>query len=420
VSFNAMRRFALLAALLLLPPAAARAQEAQPDAGKKLRLVWDNRPSLRVGDDWFRMDLRIKLQGDRREFPAEVDLPGDTYVFGRRRVALEGRFLKHFEYQIERELRDRDPWRDVFVNFRYFRDAQVQAGKFKIPFSLEQTTGGFDLDFVYRSRAAENLAPARDIGAMVHGRVLGGGFGYEAGAFEHDGDQARFADNEGAGLTGAGRITVRPLEAIDSPLADLRVGIAVTVGDVPEGLNALRGRTVAGAPYFSDAYVKGRRVRLGTELRWELGPVSLKTEYVRVRDQRLEQGLLADDLSPLISQGGYVSATWVLTGESKSGGIDPKRPLLQGGVGAIELAARYERTQFGSDAPGEPAENNPRAANLLENGEDAWTAGVNWYVNRWVRIQANAIHERIRDIERSPVFEQNTFWTGVVRLQFVM
>jgi phosphate-selective porin OprO/OprP len=417
------RRLATLSALLLLLPAPARAQaqaHKEPEDKKAVRLVWDDRPSLRVGDGWFRADLRVKLQLDGRDFPGEVEAPGDTYVFSRRRVGIEGRFLKHFEYQIEREVEGGDPWRDVFVNFEYFDDLQVQGGKFKIPFSLEQLTSPTNLDFVHRSRIASELAPARDIGIMAHGRFFNRGLGYEVGLFEHDGNQARFGSNPGADMTGAARVTVRPLGSTNSAFEDLQLGLAVTVGDVPEGLNTLRGRTVSEAPYFFDAYVKGRRVRLGTELSWESGPVSLKAEYIRVRDERLEQGLLGDDLSPLIAQGGYMSATCVLTGESKSGGVEPKRPLFRGGAGAIEVAARFERTQFGSNAAGEPAENNPRAANLLENGEDAWTAGVNWYLNRWVRIQANAIHERIRDIERSPISGRNTFWTRVVRLQFVM
>ena len=75
---------------------------------------------------------------------------------------------------------------------------------------------------------------------------------------------------------------------------------------------------------------------------------------------------------------------------------------------------------MGSDAPGEPEEQNPRAVNLLENGERLWTVGLNWYLNRWMRIQLNGIRETIDDIERSPSPTQNTFWLGVARLQLVL
>ncbi|MGH9331816.1 MAG: porin, partial [Vicinamibacterales bacterium] len=156
------------------------------------------------------------------------------------------------------------------------------------------------------------------------------------------------------------------------------------------------------------------------EANWEPRNFSVKSEYIRTRDERREQGILADDLPELVTQGWYVAATWVVTGEDKSGGVEPRRPLFAGGVGAIELAGRYERIRMGSNAAGEPEETNPRAINLLENGERLWTFGLNWYLNRWVRIQLNGIHETIDDIERSPSSTQNSFWLGVARLQLVL
>jgi hypothetical protein len=49
---------------------------------------------------------------------------------------------------------------------------RVRAGRFKVPFSLEETTGVKHLDFVDRSLAATQLAPGRDVGVMAHGRVV--------------------------------------------------------------------------------------------------------------------------------------------------------------------------------------------------------------------------------------------------------
>jgi phosphate-selective porin OprO/OprP len=442
---------AALAALLALAAAApARAQDtpapAPADAAsvglrfsgaaaqeerEGFRMRWNPRPSIRFGDDMLRVDLRVKLQMDWRDAPSELGLDAEAFRFSRRRVGLEGVFLKHFEYEVERELAfeeqleepgldevDDSPWRDVFVNFRYFRDAQIQVGKFKVPFSLEQVTGPTDLDFIYRSRIAADLAPGRDIGAMIHGR--GNVLAYEAGVFKHDGENSKFDFNPGADTTVAGRLLVRPFRIEDSELDALEGGIAFTVGDVPEGLNTLRGRSTWGEEFFFDAYVKGRRIRLGGEFNWEPRNFSVKGEYIRVRDERLEQGLFAEDLPEVVGRGWYLAGTWVVTGEDKSGGVEPRRPLFFGGAGAIELAGRYERMRFGSDAPGEEEERNPRALNLLENGERLWTIGINWYLNRWMRIQLNAIHETIDDIERSPVPDQNKFWVGVARLQLVL
>jgi phosphate-selective porin OprO and OprP len=439
-----IRTSAALALLLLVIPAApVRAQatgapaaapaEREQSEVEGVDMRWNPRPSFRVGDDMLRIDLRVKLQLDWRWAPDEIDLRGGLFQFQRRRVGAEGLFLKHFEYEIEREVDfepeeaaalggldevDNSPWRDVFLNFRYFRDAQIKVGKFKVPFSLEQITGPTNLDLIYRSRIAADLAPGRDIGVMVHGR--GRVVGYEAGVFQHDGENSKSDFNPGADTTVAGRFLVRPLDIEDSELDALELGIAATVGDVPEGVNTLRGRSTWGDPFFFDAYVNGRRLRLGAEAAWEPRNFSVKSEYIRTQDERQGQGILAEDLPEVVAQGWYVSGTWVVTGEDKSGGVEPRRPLFGGGIGAIELAGRYERMRMGSDAPGEPEETNPRAPNLLENGERIWTFGVNWYLNRWMRIQLNGIHETIDDIARSPVEGQNSFWLGVARLQFVL
>ena len=46
---------------------------------------------------------------------------------------------------------------------------------------------------------------------------------------------------------------------------------------------------------------------------------------------------------------------------------------------------------------------------------------MNWYVNRWVKLQLNGIHEELQDPERSPLADGGTsFWSTVFRVQFVL
>lgn len=80
-----------------------------------------------------------------------------------------------------------------------------------------------------------------------------------------------------------------------------------------------------------------------------------------------------------------VAGGWFLTGESppyqSRGGVwsRPKvrHPFIDGGTGAIELAARYESLDY-SD--------NPTAGSGT-----ALTLGTNWYLNNFVRLQLNLI-----------------------------
>ncbi|HSP91102.1 MAG TPA: porin, partial [Vicinamibacterales bacterium] len=103
-------------------------------------------------------------------------------------------------------------------------------------------------------------------------------------------------------------------------------------------------------------------------------------------------------------------------GENRDGGVKVKRPLLRGGFCAIEVAARYERLRFASaGSPQEPPSRSPRAATIAGNADRAWTLGVNWYVNRWVKIRFNAINERLDDPELGPAPGYPSLWTMVTQ-----
>ena len=93
---------------------------------------------------------------------------------------------------------------------------------------------------------------------------------------------------------------------------------------------------------------------------------------------------------------------------------------LQRGIGAIEVAARYEESTYGGRDLSEPPSRSPRSAKVAGTTDRAWTIGVNWYVNRWVKAQVNGIHEAIEDPTLAPVPGKPVFWSGVCRLQFAM
>jgi phosphate-selective porin OprO/OprP len=417
-------RLGLAWAMFLTPVLLAASESGSVPKGpkepkKKVRFVWNNRPSWRFGD-WLRVDFRVKLQADFRGFSPELETDSGVFDFQRKRIGIEGTFLRHFEYEVERELRETNPWRDVYVNFRYFRNFQVRVGKFKIPFGLDQLTGPMRLDFVYRSRVGDTIAPARDIGVAAHGRFFKRGLNYEAGVFQHDGENARAGVARGSGRTFAGRLTGTPLRLLKLPnvLQTAELGIAFTTSAVPEGLRSVRAQTVSRETFFPSIFVDGNRFRLGLELNWNPGPFSFKGEFTHLQDERHNQGLFSQDLPDLLARGWYVSSSWAVTGERKIEGIEPNRDFLHGGFGAVELAARYEQIRFGStEHPGIPFR-NPRAANILGNSDRVWTVGVNWYLNRWSKILANAVHEKIEDPLRSPIEGRLSFWMWVCRLQF--
>ena len=210
---------------------------------------------------------------------------------------------------------------------------------------------------------------------------------------------------------------LRPFVGEDAGLRSLRVGVAYTNGQIPEGLNSLRGETPYGHDYFEPVYVKGRRQRVGLEFDWTPGPVGVRAEWMQSREDRDEQGLGDVDLSDVVGTGWYVSGTWIVTGESKDENVNARRPLHRGGVGAIEIGARYDQLGFASAGGEGPPLRNPRAERLLANTDRVWTFGVNWYPVRHVRMIGNAIHEEFEDAARTPASGVVRFWSGVLRLQ---
>lgn len=416
---------------------------SSPVAAQEIRFEWKEHPTLRAGK-WLRADFRARFQGDvRRSEALTADETESGLDIARRRVGIEGRLAQVVDYQVEYEVGARE-WRDLYLDYRQFEAVRVRAGKFKLPFGLDENTSATNLDFVYRSRIASRLAPGRDRGVAVHGRVFKKLLTYEAGVFQNDGDNARPSRSTRVfgSRTTAARLVVDPFRGSKSPLADVQAGIAFSGTTVPEGFPAIRARTVLGASFFeSDVWVKGRRQRTGLEARWRPGPFSLQAEYIRLTDERRGQAVDESDLSPLLAEGWYVSGTFAVTGEKKSAGLDTPRHRF----GAVELAARLETLSFGSvtatsgtergvgtprverafrgaGAPGSRMDlsTSPRADSVLGNSDRALTLGANWYLNRWVKIQANLIREQILDPSMGPFPARAVFWSRVLRLQFTI
>ena len=327
------------------------------------------------------------------------------------------------DFQIEGEIERANPWRDAYVNYHGLRAAQIQAGLFKLPFGLEETTGGEKLDFIYRSLVSTRLAPGRDGGLMLHGRLVKRTLGYEVGVFAHDGDNAR--PNGGTrvfgGRTIAGRVTVEPFRRSKSAISDLQVGMAFTESPLPQGFPAIRGRSVLGVSFFDpDHWVEGRRQRSGVQARWRPGPFSFASEYIRVSDDRRGQSLEGADLAPLLARGWYVSGAWVVAGARRvTSAAVPRRPLFHGGFGSIQVAMRLERLSFGSDPGTDPPSSSPRAESVLGNGETATTFGATWHPNRWITVEGNLIREQIGEPSRDSL-PHLRFWSRLVRFQLAI
>ena len=82
---------------------------------------------MRLQNEILHSDATLAQDDDS---DGDNDLNADV---ARRRIGIEGEILNIFDYQVERELTaNRDPWRDVYLNYKQYGFAEVMAGKFKV------------------------------------------------------------------------------------------------------------------------------------------------------------------------------------------------------------------------------------------------------------------------------------------------
>lgn len=409
---------------LLAVPHTASAQSGGTQKPKSI-FRWEEHPTIKAGK--VTIMFRARFQADWKSSEASTDeTDAPVLDLAKRRVGVEGTFGKYAEYEASFDLDDTDdPWRDLYLNYSQFGEAQFQYGKFKVPFSVDENTGATNLDFIYRSLAASTLAPGRDRGFMVHGRVFKKVFRYEFGIFDQDGRNARpklTSTRVSGGETRAMRLSVDPFRWSKSHLADLTMGAAWANTDIPEGYSGVRGHTVFGQKFFgSDYLVNGKRDRMGYEVRWRPGPASFQAEYITMTEERNGVSVTDGNLTPIRATGWYVSGTYAVTGDRKADGLDAtKRPVHKGGPGAIELAFRLERLAFDSEPTGDLPSTSIRSTMIIPNADRVTTFGVNWYANRWVKVQFNFIREELQEPSLGPAPSLPVFWSKSVRFQFTL
>jgi len=389
---------------------------AAPALGQETGATWNKQPTILIGD-WSRIDVHARLQSDylvRNEADPDAATLGfeDRLSLARKRVGVEGMLFDRVGFQVEGEIGDSQPWRDVYADVKVNRALHIQAGRFKVPFSLEQLTSGTELDFIARAAAVSDLSPSRDIGVMVHGRLADRMVKYEAGVFEVDAASRLWT--AGAVRTLAGRVTIAPLVDGKSRGSDaLEISAALLRTDLPEGRGGLSGHLVMGDTFFHPMFVNGARTRVGASVAWNSKRASVRGELIRSMDTRLGQAIDGGDLSSLVSSGGYVAGLWHLA--ARDGHRYGHAPLR-----ALDLTARFDRLSFGSAAGAGDAFLNPRADRVAPIGKDAWTLGVNWHPNRWVKVQANTVREQIVDPLALLPIGTTPFWSTVVRFQVAM
>ena len=296
------------------------------------------------------------------------------------RLGVEGTWNANWAYKAEFTVAGGSAnWEDLILEYKPTDSVSIMAGNFKTV-SFENISSSRYTTFMERGPFNDVL----DIGRVMNVQVKANGENWTA-AVAVSGDSLNNADPTATATGGSevlgvnGRVTWVP---INGDATKLHVGAWARYRDRQDQANfnyQARNNTNYGARYISTGAVGVADTMVGLEGVFIQGPFAVQAEWAKADVDRLAN--VSSDFTTY-----YVAGSWFVTGEMKN--LDVKKgewgrtkilnPVTSGGLGALELAVRYDNTDLTNF-------NIPATA-----GEySAWTLGANWYVHPYVRFMAN-------------------------------
>ena len=344
--------------------------------------AWKGAPQFQNDTLTFKVRGRVYEDFVHQEVDRQTGADFDANVTRLRtaRLGVEGTWNANWAYKAEFTVAGGSAnWEDLILEYKPTDSISIMAGNFKTV-SFENISSSRYTTFMERGPFNDVL----DIGRVMNLQVKANGENWTAAA-AISGDSLNNADPTATATGGSetlgvnGRVTWVP---INSDTTKLHVGAWARYRDRQDQANftyQARNNTNYGARYITTGAVGVSDTMVGLEGVFIPGPFSVQGEWATADVDRL-----ANVSCNLKSY--YVSGSWFVTGEMKN--LDVKKgewgrtkilnPMTSGGLGALELAVRYDNTDL-TDF------NIPATA-----GEySAWTLGANWYPHPYVRFMAN-------------------------------
>jgi phosphate-selective porin OprO and OprP len=348
--------------------------------------------SLKSADGKYALRFRGYLQSDGRFFPSNEVTPAvDNLLIRRARPIIEATVGRYFDFRLMPDFGGTSPAIfDAYWDGKFAPEFTIRAGKFKPPIGLERLQSATDILFAERGLPT-NLVPSRDLGLQLAGDFSEGLLVYQIGVFNGVPDLASGGDDLSDAKDFAARVFVHPFKS--GSFRPLGFGIAGSTGferGSPTASGLPSYRTPGQQTLFrynsstttpaGNVFANGKRTRISPQGYFYSGPLGLLGEYVISKNEVSR----ADATAELEHTAWQAEGSFFLTGEKNSfRSPTPKKPfdLKEGGLGAVELVARYGQLAL------DPA-SFPTYATLTSSVQKAkaWAVGINWHFTRAVKV----------------------------------
>ncbi|MEQ9518167.1 MAG: porin [Parvibaculum sp.] len=326
--------------------------------------------SSRDGNWSIRFGGRLQLDA----FLADAERAGGVETSGggaevrRARFFAEGLVAGDWEYKLEVSFDGTSASFETATIGTNVGGFDLTFGNDKEPMGLEELTSSRYITFMERSLVNEAFAPGRNLGA----NVSRGGDNYSASVGFYTNGIDNGSDTATTDWATTGRVTFAPIAEKDQ-VVHLGVSASYRGFDDNSGPRIRLRNFHNGTRYVdSGTFAAEGQTTIGLEAAAVLGPVSLQGEYY---DSSIEGNGATVDTD---YDGWYLMASYFVTGESRAYKANSGKFDRVKSDGAIELAARYEQLDMEDVGFGAGASDN-----------SAWTLGVNYYFNPYIRTMLN-------------------------------
>jgi len=382
------------------------AKQAENAAQAKTPVIKKSEPAMALAtpDGLFEFNMRGRMLVDAgwaSDGDGTMDL-GAT-EFRAARLGIEGKAWKNTKYIIEADFAgNKVSIADAYVQYSG-AGGKWTFGQFKTPNSLEELTSSRHTTFMERASFTDAFGLSRMIG-VKYGNG-GDNWTFNAGAFRGSAGST----DEDEGEVFSARFTYG--DNFDN--GTWMLGASTRFRNVGGGSD-LRYRQRP-HNHLSDRFIATSRIAskdrfYGFEGAVQMGSFHVASEWATLTAD--EGGAGGRDAS---FYGGYFEAGWFITGEKKplklsKGAWDRpkvKNPVHKGGIGAWQLAAKFDRIDLTGDG-------------VYGGEQDTFIIGLNWYLNRHTRFMANYSHSSIEkafDVAANGADGENDVDTLGVRFQ---